>query len=49
MTMLSAGRTLGIAVETQFTELAGQGVIGHHATNQWITYIKQEFDGLCRL
>src|SRR5438477_5036943 len=44
--MLTAGRALGITIEAQFAELAGQGIIGHHATNQGITDTKQQLDRL---
>src|SRR2546425_1003502 len=46
MSILAASRALGIAEEAQFTKLPGQGIVGHQTTNQRITDIEQELDGL---
>jgi len=47
--ILTAGRTLRISEEPQFIKLASESIISHHAANQRITDVQQEFDGLGRL
>src|SRR6266702_4745579 len=44
MRMLAAVRTVGVAEETLFVELTGEGIVGHQATDQWLTNSEQQFD-----